>query len=56
MLITVLRLALQIRRRLSTTENREQVLLRLKDALADGYFSSIEWTKLGKALGVFDKN
>ncbi len=52
-------MALVLWRRLRKRDNRQEAISQLKEAL-QGYPSvpsgrrTIEWTKLGKALGVFD--
>jgi len=47
---------MRIHKRLSSVGNRKELIQTFLEALKDGKFSPIEWTSLGKALGVFDAN
>ena len=55
-MLQYLQIAMRIHKRLSSTGNRKELIQTFLEALKDGKFSPIEWTSLGKALGVFDAN
>ena len=55
-MLQYLQIAMRIHKRLSSTGNRKELIATFLEALKDGKFSPIEWTSLGKALGVFDAN
>ena len=51
----LLDLALHIVQSLDTKEERIAAANMVLDSLEDGKITTIEWTKIGKALGVFGK-
>ena len=53
-IIGAIRLGLAIANRLKNAEDRVELIQLLTSAVGDGKISPIEWSGIGKRLGVFD--
>tara|TARA_Y100000310_G_scaffold90821_1_gene88114 strand:+ start:100 stop:273 length:174 start_codon:yes stop_codon:yes gene_type:complete len=53
-ILGAIRLGLAIANRLKNAEDRVELIQLLTSAVGDGKISPIEWSGIGKRLGVFD--
>ena len=54
-LLSALKLGRVILKRLKNSDNRDELVNSLINAMGDGKIKPTEWAMIGKKLGVFDK-